>query len=346
MITGNLSYNFSVPEKFWVYDETVGWANKPNTKAYYVNDFIGINSLVTFDEHGMRNNDNPIIIDNYEKKILVIGDSVTVGVEVANNKTYVALLEKLFQQEGYKFKFFNAGVRGYGTDQSLWNLKRLSPIVRPDYVIYMFCKNDLIDNRTIKHAKKKYGKPTFIMTYGKLKLTNYPSIKLPRTYYGHFEYNNNNYSLREGYAMDPNYCYQLKSFMRTNTISYSMFRNTYYALKKNDSPGKRNNTLAIDFELLTLILKEMKKINANLMISSITKGCSKKSFPATEDLFVEEFELIAQQLDTNYLNLQPYFKKDVKYDFTYDLHWNEEGHWQAAQALHKILKPILTKARP
>ncbi len=140
--------------KFYHYDEKLGWSSIPYSEGYFSNPRQGLNAYIKHNESGIRVNDNPF--ESRGKSILVVGDSVTAGFEVDNNETYSAILEKLFFENGCNYRVYDAGVSGYWTDQSLWNLERLLSIVQPDYVIYMFTINDFVDNRRIKRANTEW----------------------------------------------------------------------------------------------------------------------------------------------------------------------------------------------
>lgn len=337
MITKSIYFEATQPYDVWTYNDQLGWINRPNTECYYKHDLQGVNSKVTFDQYGIRKNDNPTM-NVVEKKILVLGDSTTAGIEVDNNETYVALLEKLFQDDGYHFRFYNAGVRGYGTDQCFLNLKRLYGLIQPDYVIYMFCITDFFDNRSIKPANKLYGKPAFIMVGDKLRLVNQPSRKYPRSYYAHIEYTDDNYYIREGHKISSlTYIQKLKDFLSRKSAFYCLLRIGYFQSRtmiRNEIELEKDLSLRLerDLDLISLILKEIKKIEKNLIFTSFTTG---------EDIYADKFDLIAKKLDIPYLDISSYFSKEVSYNYPFDLHWNEKGHLQAAKGLHTMLKPIL-----
>jgi len=336
VVTNNIIFETSLDHDLLTYDRNLGWINKPNTETYYRNDFIGFNSRVTFDKYGIRNNDNPDM-KNIEKKILVLGDSTTAALEVDNNKTYVALLEKFFQNDSYNFKFYNAGVRGYGTVQSFLNLKRLYNIIQPDYIIYMFCGNDFEENRTIKKGERLYGKPVYIMSNEGLTLVNSPSKKYQRSYFAHIEYSDNNYYIHEGYVISRGkYIQKIKDFLDRRMVLYNLVRYVYYKHTHMRQREMNKITIEKDLDLFFLLLKEMSEIDRDLILTSFISSI------AREDVNAKEFELIAEKLHINYLNLSPYFNSKEKYDYRFDAHWNEKGHLQAAKALYKLLKPTLT----
>jgi lysophospholipase L1-like esterase len=89
------------------------------------------------------------------RRILAIGDSFTLGMQVADGETFSDLLsEKL----GPEIQVFNAGVPGYGTEQATELMRRLVPEVEADAVLLtVYTGNDFRDNRNWVQAP---GMPT------------------------------------------------------------------------------------------------------------------------------------------------------------------------------------------
>lgn len=79
-----------------------------------------------------------------ERRVLAIGDSFTLGMQVADEQTFAALLD---QTLGPTTRVMNAGVPGYGTDQAIGLMKRLVPVTDADAVVLtLYSGNDLRDN--------------------------------------------------------------------------------------------------------------------------------------------------------------------------------------------------------
>jgi lysophospholipase L1-like esterase len=82
----------------------------------------------------------------YKKRIIVLGDSMTFGHGVSSQDAYPNQLERLFQEKGRQVDVVNAGIKGYGTDQSYkLFVTRLRPL-KPDLVIFAIFMNDIYDN--------------------------------------------------------------------------------------------------------------------------------------------------------------------------------------------------------
>lgn len=82
----------------------------------------------------------------YEKRIIVLGDSMTFGHGVNNAEAYPNQMEGIYNKNGRRIDVINAGVRGYGTDQSYKLFVTQLRSLKPDLVIFAICMNDVFDN--------------------------------------------------------------------------------------------------------------------------------------------------------------------------------------------------------
>ncbi len=316
--------------KFYHYDEELGWSSIPYSEGYFSNPRQGLNAYIKHNESGIRVNDNPF--ESRGKSILVVGDSVTAGFEVDNNETYSAILEKLFFENGCNYRVYDAGVSGYGTDQSLWNLERLLSIVQPDYVIYMFTINDFVDNRRIKRANTEWGKPTFALSNGELVLMNSPSKKYEISYYAYVNYTDESYEITEGYINEP--LRLTMQFIKDNFALFYPLKTIYTYLQVSQESRIEIKAVDEDFKILELILERMKRHEVKLFFTSYPSEDAK--------LYVNNFRRISDKLNITYLNIYPYFtEQSENYQWKKDAHWNKKGHLQAAVALYELLNPHL-----
>ena len=92
---------------------------------------------------GMRG-EKPSTTSSESKRILAIGDSFTLGLQVTDKETFAA---QITQALGPKVEVFNAGVPGYGTEQATELMRRLAPQIRADGVLLsVYTGNDFRDN--------------------------------------------------------------------------------------------------------------------------------------------------------------------------------------------------------
>lgn len=82
-----------------------------------------------------------------DRRILLLGDSVSWGDGVAREKCYPYLLEKQLtaRNVGRSFEVVNTGVPGYSTFQELAVFERLGPRLQPNLVVLQFCLNDVVE---------------------------------------------------------------------------------------------------------------------------------------------------------------------------------------------------------
>jgi lysophospholipase L1-like esterase len=119
---------------------TRGWANTPSTTAVYGEPEFHFD--VKHNALGFRGAEVPAAKPPGKLRVLVLGDSFTYGIGVADDQTFSARLEALDP----RFEVLNSGVNGYGTAQELLLLRDQGMALRPDVVLVVFFWNDLANN--------------------------------------------------------------------------------------------------------------------------------------------------------------------------------------------------------
>jgi len=173
---------YSKPSLFWQHDPLLGWSHTPGSTGSYVGprpwpvEFetpIRINSL------GLRGPELPELPAGGQR-LLVLGDSVTVAFEVPFDQTFTALLEEsLTQRLGRPVQVVNAGVRGYGTDQSFLYFRDRGHLLAPDAVIFISSNNDPTNNMTLHRMRRPFGKAAFALRGEALALEGSPVPRFP-----------------------------------------------------------------------------------------------------------------------------------------------------------------------
>lgn len=79
-------------------------------------------------------------------RIVSLGDSFTIGYEVAEDETFSSVLERELRERGFAVEVLNAGVSGYSNAEELLYLERELLRYDPDLVLVSFSANDLVDN--------------------------------------------------------------------------------------------------------------------------------------------------------------------------------------------------------
>jgi len=99
----------------------------------------------------------------YEKaegalRILVLGDSFTVGYEVGQQETFAFVLEQFLRKNGINAEVINAGMSGNSNAEELVFLEQEGIKYHPDIVILGFFANDPVDNIKADLYRLKNGK--------------------------------------------------------------------------------------------------------------------------------------------------------------------------------------------
>lgn len=118
-----------------------GWSHRPNMTGDYCGLPTRINSL------GLRGEEIPVGKPEGEFRVLFVGDSITVGLGLAEDDTFVRRTEPLLAGAfGERtVRTVNAGCSGYTTWQETDYLEKEGLALSPDLVVLNFCLNDLFD---------------------------------------------------------------------------------------------------------------------------------------------------------------------------------------------------------
>ena len=142
------------------YSPEYGWTPRPSFHYTLAGSETTINRL------GYRGREYSPAHAAGQRRIVMLGDSVTFGFGVRDEETFSAVMESLDP----RLEVVNLGVQGYGTDQELLKLDREGLSYRPDGVVLNVClANDLLDNAAAKSIYDGvYPKPYFRLVDGRL----------------------------------------------------------------------------------------------------------------------------------------------------------------------------------
>ena len=117
---------------------TLGYAH-PRSVSYH----LGRNR-VSLNSNGHRDDEMPIEKPPGERRILVLGDSVTFGWGVDQGEDFPARLEALLRdQPGGPWQVINAGVNGYNSQQEAAFFAAEGIRFKPDIVLLVYVRNDV-----------------------------------------------------------------------------------------------------------------------------------------------------------------------------------------------------------
>lgn len=161
--------------KLLVNDSSLGWkykTTKKEVKRHFAKDVV-YNLCINSD--GFR--DNEIIYNKDSYRIMVLGDSMTFGLEVNQDEIFCSVLEKKLRDKyaPKKIGVANMGITGFGTGQQLICLKKYGNTYKPNAVLLMLFEcNDFSDNTSIMSAGRYT--PHYELKNGKLILFNNPNL--------------------------------------------------------------------------------------------------------------------------------------------------------------------------
>jgi lysophospholipase L1-like esterase len=91
--------------------------------------------------------------ENYEydkpagtRRVLVLGDSQTQGLEVRQSATFAKVLERRLRERGVDAQVLNTGISGFGTAEELMFLEHEGMKYHPDAIVLAFFENDFDDS--------------------------------------------------------------------------------------------------------------------------------------------------------------------------------------------------------
>ena len=141
------------------------WTLKPNSKDTHIGLYGDFNVTVEVNSYGLRDYERPVYQN--ATKMLVLGDSMTLGFGVEGNETYPKQLEQMLNRNGMKYQVFNAGYAdAYSADSYYLYLKeRAIEEFSPRIILLgFFAYNDITDVSLNKRTEDKDGLPIRIET--------------------------------------------------------------------------------------------------------------------------------------------------------------------------------------
>jgi lysophospholipase L1-like esterase len=130
------------PPVAYLYDPELRYVLAPNQQGWIDN------GLVTVNAAGFRSRTQTALPKPPGRyRIAVLGDSVTIGMGVADDESFSARTEQLLRQRfpGKDLDVVNLGIPGYDTRQEVGLLRRNVAQLQPDLVLVGFYSNDVPD---------------------------------------------------------------------------------------------------------------------------------------------------------------------------------------------------------
>ncbi|MGD2159201.1 MAG: SGNH/GDSL hydrolase family protein [Anaerolineales bacterium] len=164
---------------FWEPDPYLGWRNIPHARGWE-SCYGECTVYVEINSHGLRDREIDYQKKPDQKRVLLLGDSITAGMQVPLEKTFAKILEQRLNRDEdvLKWEVVNAAVNAYGTDNELIFYRQEGVKYQPDIVILsVYLANDVYNNSRELEVRTggREDKPYFRLDdQGELVLENYP----------------------------------------------------------------------------------------------------------------------------------------------------------------------------
>jgi lysophospholipase L1-like esterase len=127
-------------------DPIIGYRLRPNARTRFVT--AEFDTQIAINAQGVRDDEDVGPKPPNERRIVVLGDSLVLSVQVDRQKTFCKLLEDLLNRAGgpVRYRVINAGVQGYGPVEEWLFYRQVARAFQPDLVIEtVFVGNDAED---------------------------------------------------------------------------------------------------------------------------------------------------------------------------------------------------------
>jgi hypothetical protein len=327
--------------------ENISWQLKPysidNMTTGEFNVEYRINSL------GMRDKEYNVTKDNHSQRILLLGDSFTVGFSVPYNQTWPTLLEEaLNKNQQTSVEILNSAVSAYSPDTEYVYLKNAISTYKPDVVLLGFyVGNDITDLSHNEWTATQNGLPTHITSKIYLvqddslilnptasvapSLYQYVSLLFSRFSQTYILFNKMMYGTTNR-NLEPVYCY-LKSLDTSIEENFQASWNTTFTLLEAMSViSKENNA-----EFIIVLIPPRMQVNEKEW-NSIEKQYSyqlpERTFPQQRILdWCDSHDI--QCIDLYPSLLQDSQQGELLYNDLWDTHLNVLGNQRVAEILEQ-----------
>ena len=124
-------------------DDRIGYRLQPNARAHFAT--AEFETDIAINDAGVRDSDDLAPKQAGERRVLILGDSLVLSVQVPFEQTFGELLERQLNEgpSAAQYRVVNGGVQGYGPVEQLLFFRRIADRVQPDVVVVtVFVGND------------------------------------------------------------------------------------------------------------------------------------------------------------------------------------------------------------
>ena len=343
---------YSKPSILWQHDETRGWSHEPSTEARYIGPRpwpIEFDSLVEINSDGLRGPEIEAVPED-GVRILLLGDSMVAGFEVEHEETFAVQMERMLSEAlPFPVQVINAGVRGYGTDQSYLYYRERGRKFEPDIVLMWLSANDLVNDVTIHRMRRIFGKPAFVKDEaGGIELVGSPVPLYPEC--SAYQISDDDEIVRIDSRSSRIFCrLQLTLFDRSALFSYlthlvpweqwgGLLRDLYYfGMPKDVAP--KGSAVQEGAEVVTarIVEKMAAEVEATGTRYVVTSAPQTLKRLASVGVPIGELQAVY---------LEKFGAADLaEVRFKHDSHMNPKGHRMVARTLTDALLPVIRELK-
>ena len=124
-------------------DPDIGYRLKPNARTHFATSEFAAD--IAINSAGLRDDDDIGVKPADERRIVLLGDSLVLSVQVPFSGTFGEILERRLNArgDGVRYRVINAGVQGYGPVEEQLFFRKIVDLVQPDLVLpVVFVGND------------------------------------------------------------------------------------------------------------------------------------------------------------------------------------------------------------
>ncbi len=140
-----------VVEDFYEPHPRYGYRMRPNLEFVFASPYHGYEARVRTNSRGLRDDETQIPKPPGVFRILLLGDSMTAGLEVERGGSFESVCESRLRRHG-AVEVVNAGVRGYNLDNIVGFFDSESAGYAADVVVYLFTDNDVVSHEVYTPA--------------------------------------------------------------------------------------------------------------------------------------------------------------------------------------------------
>lgn len=112
-------------------------------------------SKMKINSAGFRDYDYSIEKPKGVFRVIVLGDSLTMGLGVELHESYPKVLEKMLKSRPRTFEVLNLGVGGYNMPQKIEVLRRKGLSYNPDLILFQYSADDVVDKNIEKDFERR-----------------------------------------------------------------------------------------------------------------------------------------------------------------------------------------------